>query len=196
MLRGHQYPQDTAMEMRALMEESLEVLRHYRHDLMNQVQLIQAYAQLKKFDRLQAPIETLVQEAHRHSEWSSFPSSMMSYVVLTRGILYPMMNLHVSYEHVEASSPDAEMEASRVLGALLDRLGAETKRLLEPLPLDVWIASYGQGYEIGWFLRDVDAGALPDIDWEAWTNGLSAKGLTMTLERVEEGLEHVIRITL
>ncbi|MGB8954322.1 MAG: Spo0B domain-containing protein [Tumebacillaceae bacterium] len=177
--------------IRTLMEESLEVLRTYRHDLMNQVQLIQAYAQMKKYERLQTPIQALVAEAQRHTEWSSFPSAMVSYVVVSRDISYPMLTLHVSYEQKEAPLDEAEMLAAQVLSDMLDRLGAESKTVLEPIPLDVWIVANGQGYEIGWYISEREGASLPAIDWSAWAQRWEPLGVQFSQEQAEDGTENL-----
>ncbi|HEU4963127.1 MAG TPA: Spo0B domain-containing protein [Bacilli bacterium] len=181
--------------VRDLMEESLEVLRIYRHDLMNQVQLLQAYSQMKKYDRLQEPIAALVAEAQRHTEWSAFPSSVISYVVLSRDIRYGMMlKLHASYEQVAEPTAEAELLAAQVLSALLDTMGqsAQTRLVPEPVSVDVWIVSFGEGYEIGWFLGG-DGQPLA-IDWPAWAATWREQGVEMTTETVEDGTEYKLRL--
>jgi len=192
-MKGHLSSKLETMDVRALMEESLDVLRTYRHDLMNHVQLIRAYTQLKKFDRLQEPIGTLVEEARRHTEWSSLPSAMISYVVLSRDIQYPMLNLHVSYEQLETPPEAAETEAALLLAALLDAVGTQSRTRLEPLAFDLWIVSLAEGFEIRWFIGDLDAPTLT-IDWAHWTAEHTAPGTLFAQERVEDGVEHVIRL--
>ena len=182
--------------IRTLMEESLEVLRTYRHDLMNQVQLIQAYTQMKKYERLQTPIQAMVAEAQRHTEWSSFPSAMVSYVVVSRDISYPMLTLHVSYEQKEAPAEEAEMLAVQVLSDMLDRLGAESKTVLEPIPLDVWIVANGQGYEIGWYISERDGAPQPAIDWSEWAQRWEERGVQFSQEQAEDGTENLARFQL
>ncbi|MBL0387044.1 Spo0B domain-containing protein [Tumebacillus sp. ITR2] len=178
-----------ATDIRSMMEDSLEVLRIYRHDLMNQVQLLQAYSQLKKYDRLHEPIQSLVQEAGRHTEWSSMPSSMVSYVVLSRDIKYQMLQLHVSYDQQEEPTEAAEFLAARLLSSLLDTLGEQSKTLLEPLALDVWIVSFRQGYEISWFAD------LPH-DWAAWATAYAVEGVEFVQETGEDGTEYRVRFQL
>ncbi|PWK06276.1 Spo0B domain-containing protein [Tumebacillus permanentifrigoris] len=186
-MNGHR--RTSAPDMRAMMEDSLEVLRIYRHDLMNQVQLLQAYSQLKKYERLNDPIQALVKEAQRHTEWSAIPSSMVSYVVLSRDIKFQMLQLHVSYEQQEEPTEAAEWLAVRLLGSLLDSLGETSKTLLEPLPIDVWIVSFRQGYEIGWF-ADVPH------DWAAWAMAFAGEGVELVQEPVEDGIEYRVRFQL
>lgn len=186
-MNGHR--RTPALDRRAMMEESLEVLRIYRHDLMNQVQLLQAYSQLKKYDRLQEPIQAMVQEAQRHTEWSALPSPMVSYVVLSRDIKYPMLQLHVSYDQAEEPTDEAEGLAVCLLERLLDQLGELSKSLLEPISVDVWIVSFRQGYEIGWF-------ADLSTDWEAWFHPFEADGVELLADAVEDGMEYRVRFQL
>jgi stage 0 sporulation protein B (sporulation initiation phosphotransferase) len=193
MNRNLSSEREQSMEIRDLMEESLEVLRIYRHDLMNQVQLLQAYSQMKKFDRLQEPIQSLVAEAQRHTEWSSFPSTILSYIVLSRDIRYPMLQLHVSYEQSEESSLEAEMVAARVLSDLLDGLGDESKSVLEPISVDIWIVALRNGYEIGWLVSNEDAKSQKTLG-QTWAEKWVAQGLECRQEQAEDGIEYVLRI--
>jgi stage 0 sporulation protein B (sporulation initiation phosphotransferase) len=193
---SHKAPENRKWDARELMLESLEVLRNYRHDLMNQVQLLQAYSQMKKYDRLEAPIQTLVEEAARHTEWSSFPSPMLSYVVLSHDIRYSMLKVHATYEQMEAPSEVAELLAARVLSDILDCLGAYSLHVLEPLPVDVWIVSFSQGYEIGWFVCGQDGEEEPGPDWETLRGGLQSEGVEWRREQTEEGVEHTVRFQL
>ncbi|MGZ4030718.1 MAG: Spo0B domain-containing protein [Tumebacillaceae bacterium] len=193
MNRNLSSEREQSLEVRALMEESLEVLRIYRHDLMNQVQLLQAYSQMKKFDRLQQPIQALVSEAQRHTEWSSFPSTMISYAVLSRDIRYSMLQLHVSYEQTEVPSLEAEMMATRVLSDLLDDLGEESKTVLEPISVDIWMVSFQQSYEIGWHVSG--NGTEPHKAYglansEKW----AAQGHEIREEEADDGTEYVVRV--
>lgn len=184
--------QDQTPTVREMMEENLEVLRIYRHDLMNQVQLLQAYSQMKKYDRLQDPIAALVSEAQRHSDWSSFPSSIISYALLSRDILYGMLRLHATYEQVAEPAPEAELLAAQVLSDLLDLMGRHAQTLLEPAAVDVWIVSFGEGYEIGWFLSA--DGQTIDIDWSVWAANWQDKGVELSEETVEDGTEYKLRL--
>jgi len=188
--------QGPSLEVRTLMEECLDVLRTYRHDLMNQVQLIQAYAQMKKYDRLQTPIRSLVEEAQRHTAWSSFPSAMISYVVLSRDISYLMLNMDVTYEQIAAPTPECEERAALLLADLLDQLGEQSKTVLEPITLDVWIVSFGQGYEIGWSLSQEDLAKIAKIDWQAWQHRWEPLGVVFTQDKTENGVECQVRFQL
>jgi stage 0 sporulation protein B (sporulation initiation phosphotransferase) len=185
---------DDFFDARRLMEENLEVLRTYRHDLMNQVQLLQAYSQMKKYDRMQEPIRALVAEAKRHTEWSSFPSPMISYVVLSRDIRHSMLRLHATYEQVEVPTPEAESRAAKVLSDILDCIGEQSKFLLEPLSVDVWIVSFSQGYEIGWFLSGNENGETPKIDFRYLFARLGQEGIVLRQEETENGSEYSIRL--
>ncbi|ASS74955.1 hypothetical protein CIG75_08130 [Tumebacillus algifaecis] len=182
--------QPKELEIRRLMEDSLDVLRIYRHDLMNQVQLIHAYSQMKKFDRLQIPIQSLIAEAQRHTELSALASPMISYVVLTRDICYQMLQLHATYEQLEIPSLKAEQQAALLLLDLLDLVGKHSMNLLEPLRMDVWIVSFGQGYEIGWFLDDTHA---CDLDFSAWSKRWGESSSTFQQLQEEDGIEYSIR---
>lgn len=188
--------QGPSLEVRTLMEECLEVLRTYRHDLMNQVQLIQAYAQMKKYDRLQAPIRALVEEAQRHTSWSAIPSAMVSYVVLSRDISYLMLNLDVSYEEVNAPTPACEERAALLLADIFDQLGEASKTVLEPITLDVWIVSFGQGYEIGWSLQAEDQAKTAELDWDAWHKRWEPLDVSFRQEPTESGVEYQVRFEL
>jgi stage 0 sporulation protein B (sporulation initiation phosphotransferase) len=187
---------DSLLEMRSLMAESLSVLRTYRHDLMNQVQLLRAYTQMKKFDRLQGPIDAMVKEAERHTEWSSFPSPILSYTVLSRDIHYPMLRLHVTYEQAEVPSIEAEMLAGRMLSDLLDTLGEVSRTVLEPIPVDVWIVSFRQGYEIGWFVPAGRTPAVDALDWETFGKSWRERGGKLTMSPAEDGVEYSMRLSV
>jgi stage 0 sporulation protein B (sporulation initiation phosphotransferase) len=182
--------QTKILEVRRLMEDSLAVLRAYRHDLMNQVQLIQAYSQMKKYDRLQNPIQNLIAEAQRHTEMSSIPSPMISYVVLTRDISYPMLQLHASYEQLETPSLAAESKAAELLQGLLDMVGKHSLTRLNPIRMDVWITAFSQGYEIRWFTADQDGG-LPDF--ALWAEAWNPQGIELKQLQEEDGIEYSIR---
>lgn len=181
-------------DARRLIEENLEVLRTYRHDLMNQVQLLQAYSQMKKYDRMQDPIQAMVEEAQRHTEWSSFPSPLLSYVVLSRDIRHSMLRLHATYEQAEAPSPAAEARAAEVLSDILDCIGDQAKYLLEPLPVDVWIVSFSQGYEIGWFLRGQDVEETVKINFDHLFARWKQEGIELRQEETDDGREFSIRL--
>ncbi|TCP59661.1 sensor kinase SpoOB-type protein [Tumebacillus sp. BK434] len=189
---NHNLPseQTNVLEIRRLMADSLDVLRTYRHDLMNQVQLLHAYSQMKKFDRLQEPIQNLIAEAQRHTEMSAIASPMISYVVLTRDICYQMLHLHASYEQLETPSLQAEQRAAEVLFDLLDHVGKHSMTLLEPLRMDVWIVAFGQGYEIGWFLGGSGDG---EPDFAAWAQRWAAQGIQFQQLQEEDGIEYSIR---
>ncbi|UOR12169.1 Spo0B domain-containing protein [Halobacillus amylolyticus] len=46
-------------------EEMIAILRHKRHDWMNQIQLIQGYASMGKIDKVQAQVDKIIQESEQ-----------------------------------------------------------------------------------------------------------------------------------
>ena len=121
---------------------------------------------------------------------------MMSYVVLSRDISYLMLNLDVSYEQIEAPTPACEEQAALILADLLDQLGEQSKTVLEPITLDVWIVSFGQGYEIGWSLNQEDQAKTAAIDWDAWRKSWEPVGVSFSQEQAEGGVQYQVRFQL
>ncbi len=180
------------LELRSLMEDSLEVLRTYRHDLMNQVQLIHSYSQMKKYDRLQGPIQNLIAEARRHTEMSAIASSMISYVVLSRDICYPMLQVHATCEQAELPTLSIESKAAELLFDLLNMVGQHSMRQFEPLRLDLSIVLWGQAFEIGWhYDRSEHIEDVPDFS--RWGEAWAPQGIVMKQHQEEAGIEYSIR---
>jgi hypothetical protein len=76
-------------------KESLRMLSHYRHDVMNHVQLLKGYLQLQKFDRLNGPIQNIVEDARRHSALSNLPGTDLPYTLIRRDLSAPLLQLSV-----------------------------------------------------------------------------------------------------
>lgn len=60
-------------------EEVLEMLRHYRHDWLNDLQLISGYAQLGKLDRVQSKITEILERSEQAREFDrlNVPKTML-----------------------------------------------------------------------------------------------------------------------
>lgn len=89
-------------------EEAIRLLSQYRHDVMNQMQLVKGYLQLKKFDKLQGPVGKLVADARRHSSLSNLPDPRLAYRLLARDLSVPVLVLQV-----ELSDPEGAWEYCR-----------------------------------------------------------------------------------
>lgn len=78
-------------------KDTLQVLSLYRHDVMNQVQLIKGYTQMQKFDRLQSPVQKLVQDAQRQSALSNLPGEKLPYLLTLKDLSAPLVHLHIQW---------------------------------------------------------------------------------------------------
>ncbi|QKS70758.1 Spo0B domain-containing protein [Paenalkalicoccus suaedae] len=86
--------------------DMLDVLRHYRHDRLNDLQLIKGYLKIGRLDKVEAIVELVVQQAFNESRLSSmgfdqFAKRLISYNWESRPFI-------VQYE-VSTEDPDWSM---------------------------------------------------------------------------------------
>jgi stage 0 sporulation protein B (sporulation initiation phosphotransferase) len=74
-------------------EETVELLRRYRHDVMNHLQLIQGYIQMDKVDRGREYIDCLAAYAQQHAALSHRELPLISYVALKHAVYSPQLEL-------------------------------------------------------------------------------------------------------
>jgi stage 0 sporulation protein B (sporulation initiation phosphotransferase) len=102
-------------------KEFLHLLSQYRHDVMNQVQLLKGYLQLQKYDRLHSPLETLIEDAQRHSALSNLPGTYLPYRLIQRELSAPLLHLNVLVENRERyQQEDAELRLLELLEELAE----------------------------------------------------------------------------
>lgn len=83
-----------------LRRDALRILSHYRHDVMNHIQLLKGYMQLKKYERLEKPIQNIILDAYRHSALSNLPGRELAYFLIEQDASSPMVNLHVELDPI------------------------------------------------------------------------------------------------
>ncbi|WP_018132407.1 Spo0B domain-containing protein [Effusibacillus pohliae] len=119
--------------------ESLRMMSQYRHDVMNQIQLVKGYLQMEKFDRLQHPVQKLISDAQRHSALSNLPGTKLAYALIERDLLSPLLRLQVELaepggewdERLEDKILAVVMEVADAGETLSQELGVEAEWKLE-----------------------------------------------------------------
>lgn len=137
----NQIARQQAAQADRLRQDFLRIFSHHRHDVMNHVQLIKGYLQMKKFDRLQSPLQNIIQDAHRHSLLSNVPGTELPYFLLARDVL--SSTLHVQVE-VDPLVRECIVENEPILLHVLRALFAIGEDL-----------QHEQGYPVHWQLQIV-----------------------------------------
>jgi hypothetical protein len=137
----NQIARQQAAQADQLRQDFLRIFSHYRHDVMNHVQLIKGYLQLKKFDRLESPLQNIIQDAQRHSLLSNVPGTQLPYFLVDRDVSSPMVRLQVEVDPlVRDCIAGYEPTLIRVLRTLF-AIGESLQQ--------------GQGYPMHWRLQIV-----------------------------------------
>jgi hypothetical protein len=82
-------------ELREQREKTLRMMSQYRHDWLNHIQLVQGYMQMKKYERIAAPIRTCVEEARIHAKIGRLPSPLVAYRFMEVTLSYPLLQIDV-----------------------------------------------------------------------------------------------------
>ncbi|MCA1021721.1 Spo0B domain-containing protein [Halobacillus litoralis] len=93
-------------------KEIIGLLRHKRHDWMNQIQLIQGYASLGKHDRLMDLLDTVKAESEEERKLLNAEASAFPLWLLTFNWIYASFRLTYSLEQgLDLSSHDQTLTA-------------------------------------------------------------------------------------
>lgn len=114
-LRLEQRRQQTVMQ-----KSFLQLLAQYRHDVMNQIQLVKGYMQLNKYDRLDHPIQTLILTSQKHSLMSNLPGDRLPFFLIEQDLSCSMISLQIVLEMESAQLyPKTEEQLITMLQCLL-----------------------------------------------------------------------------
>ncbi|MDB5083985.1 MAG: hypothetical protein JWN30_871 [Bacilli bacterium] len=94
--------------------ELLTVLAKYRHEVLNQVQLIKAYIQLGKEERVASALNSLVQAARQHSELGQLWNPIISYAAISAKIDYPGLSIEI-HTQLDGQLPSNQREHDGLL---------------------------------------------------------------------------------
>lgn len=183
----------TVQEVQAneLRRESLRILSHYRHDVMNHIQLIKGYLQLKKYERLEKPIQNIIQDAQRHSTLSNLPGIGLPYFLIEWDTSSPMINLHVELDPIlhRCDGPDEKR-----LIAILQELVATGERLSQefgsPMHWNVQIVKHEPGAAIN---LHVSGEHVNDTYIQSLKQSLSGYGYALR-EAIRSGNEYSLTL--
>ncbi|GAX90956.1 Spo0B domain-containing protein [Effusibacillus lacus] len=169
-------------------KQSLEMLSHYRHDVMNQIQLLKGYLQLQIYDRLQAPIQKLVNDAQRHSVLSNLPGNELPYVLIKRELAAPMLHLQLEIEDKENWKEHLEQE----IVTFINYLSAIGENLSQDLGI---IAEWNMKLRLSGGAASITLAVLGEHVNNTYIAELieefGRKGLTL-LEQTAEGQTHIL----
>lgn len=80
--------------MERTVEQAMQLLSRYRHDLMNDVQLIKGYLQLGKQERVADIIAKIVSDNARYSRIASYPSNL-AFLIMKAELVHPYICIDV-----------------------------------------------------------------------------------------------------
>lgn len=149
-------------------EEALFLLSKYRHESMNQIQLVKAYSQLGKYDRMSRAIETLVSEARRQNEFSHLLNPILSYAAVSAAFEYTGAKLEIHLSE-NFSGRTLNLGASMRLANFIYDLFALAQELQEDTSADVnWVLTIqpegqGLGFKLALLGEDVTEGYREEI---------------------------------
>jgi hypothetical protein len=105
--------------LRDLSKLALDVLRQYRHDVMNDLQLIRGYVQMNKTESVFQSIQRAVEQSQKLSEFSVLPDALLGFVLLEAQIRFTLLNIETIGGLTAEDSNDAEAETLYPVAPLL-----------------------------------------------------------------------------
>ncbi|EGL81613.1 hypothetical protein CathTA2_2976 [Caldalkalibacillus thermarum TA2.A1] len=73
----------TNKDEREIKKKIIDHLRHYRHDMLNHIQMVKSYVQLGRLADVQRYIDHMTQQAHQESLLSQLGDPELAYLLLT-----------------------------------------------------------------------------------------------------------------
>lgn len=165
---------EQAEQATVLRRDSLRIFSHYRHDVMNHIQLLKGYMQLKKYERLEKPLQNIILDAYRHSALSNLPGTELAYFFIEQDVSSPMFNLHVELDPI-LHRCEAAVER-KLIAALKELFGIGEQVSREqggPINWNIGIIRHDPGIAIN---LDVSGEHVNDTYIQSLKQGLSAKG--------------------
>jgi sensor histidine kinase regulating citrate/malate metabolism len=85
-------------KIRELSNSAIEMMRLYRHDVMNDFQLIRGFLQLNKLERVNTCIQHAVERAQKMSVFSDLPDALVGFVLTEAYIRFSLLDLELTTE--------------------------------------------------------------------------------------------------
>ncbi|UOF90146.1 Spo0B domain-containing protein [Fodinisporobacter ferrooxydans] len=73
----------------------IQLLRQYRHDVMNDLQLIRGFYQLNRTEQMMNSFQQVIDRAQKQAILSSYPDTNIAFALLEADILYPLLDLEI-----------------------------------------------------------------------------------------------------
>lgn len=110
-------------------EEVLDVLRHYRHDWMNQLQLIYGYASMDKMDKVKEKVQEVLESSKEESKLLGLKAPTFAMWAIRFNSIYNQFRLsyHIEAAHDLSSNDEELVTVCHSLMQLMDDYKDPTK---------------------------------------------------------------------
>lgn len=165
-----------------------DVLKYSRHDHMNELQIIKAYADLGHYERIKPKIDQYIQRAAQESRMTALVIPDFVEWALTYNWASPKAPVVWSVESIEASWSDIESVMLSCAVALLEGLEAR-------IPLGPEHELFGElrGPQDRHILFSYDGIKLEQEVLEELTNRVEAAGGSLTIEESGYGAVFIVK---
>ncbi len=105
-------------------EDMVELLRHYRHDWMNQIQLIMGYASMGKLDKVKAKLDDFVAEAENERKLQNL--NMPKTIIWLMSFNWRYDNFRINYQvdledtTIPINDDKIHTRLNKMMGILID----------------------------------------------------------------------------